>query len=340
VRGSPQVKALRAACLECEPGVSLELSPLLEQLRTTLRAHNVAAYRAEPTEHGWDLALSSWVGPDAAARQLAHQRFVQSSPADEPNFCAYDPFVVQRSQQNRALDNSHLFALERTALASHHRVYAAVAPHQTEQLRMLICQGPRLLLWIGALRDEPFGDAERELLQSLAEPLRERLTAQRQLDSVQLHEPMVDALLEALNQPALIVTGEGSLEFTNRRARELLEREDGALLFASLRKQVIDKQPHPAFTVTPMRGCPGHLLAIYARADEQLTHVVARARTRWQLSSRTTAFLEQLARGMSNKEIASRLSCAEVTVEKQLTQLFRSSGVRSRTELMAKLHAL
>jgi len=68
--------------------------------------------------------------------------------------------------------------------------------------------------------------------------------------------------------------------------------------------------------------------------------VVARARTRWQLSPRTTAFLEQLARGMSNKEIASRLSCAEVTVEKQLTQLFRCSGVRSRTELMAKLHAL
>jgi DNA-binding NarL/FixJ family response regulator len=43
---------------------------------------------------------------------------------------------------------------------------------------------------------------------------------------------------------------------------------------------------------------------------------------------------------MSNKEIAARLSCAEVTVEKQLTQLFRSSGVRSRTELMARLHAL
>lgn len=339
MRGSPQVKALRAACLECEPGVRFELAPLLEELRHTLRAHNVAAYRPEPSEQGWDLALSCWVGPDAATRSLAHQRFVQSSSADEPTFAAYDPFIVQQNQQNLALDNKRLFALEETAEARHKRLYAALATSQTEQIRMLVCEGPRLLLWIGAMRDEPFADEEVDILQSLAEPLRARLTAQRQVDGVQLHEPMVSAVLDALDQPALILTQRGKLEFLNRRARELLERAEGAALFAALRKQVASKQQHPSFSLTLLRGCPGYLLATYVGEDRQLAHVVARARTRWQLSARTTAFLEQLARGLSNKEIAARLSCAEVTVEKQLTLLFRSSGVRSRTELMARLYA-
>lgn len=340
MRGSPQVKALRAAFLESEPGARFELTPLLEELRHTLRAHNVAAYRPEPSEQGWDLALSCWVGPDAAARSLAHQRFVQSSPADEPTFAAYDPFIVQLNQQNRALDNKRLFALEQSAEARHQRLYAALATNHTEQIRMLVCEGPRLLLWIGAMRDAPFLDEEVDLLQALAEPLRARLNTQRQLDGVQLHEPMVSAVLDALDQPALILTQRGKLEFLNRRAKDMLEQGEGAALFASLRKQVANKQQHPSFSLTPLRGCPGYLLATYAREDTQVAHVVARARTRWQLSARTTAFLEQLARGLSNKEIAARLSCAEVTVEKQLTLLFRSSGVRSRTELMAKLHAL
>jgi len=151
---------------------------------------------------------------------------------------------------------------------------------------------------------------------------------------------MVSALIDALDQPALVLTASGALEFANPRARELLERAEGPELFAALRKRVAARQPHPAFTLTPLRGCPGYVLAIFAGEERQLADVVARARTRWQLTPRTTAFLEQLARGLSNKEIASRLSCAEVTVEKQLTQLFRSSGVRSRTELLAKLHAL
>jgi DNA-binding CsgD family transcriptional regulator len=204
---------------------------------------------------------------------------------------------------------------------------------------MLVCEGPRLLLWIGAMRDAPFGDEEVEMLQSLAEPLRARLNTQRQLDGVRLHEPMVSAVLDALDQPALILSQRGKLEFLNRRAKDMLERAEGVALFAALRKQVANKQQHPSFSLTPLRGCPGYLLATYTREDRQVAHVVARARTRWQLSARTTLFLEQLARGLSNKEIAARLSCAEVTVEKQLTLLFRSSGVRSRTELMAKLHA-
>jgi DNA-binding NarL/FixJ family response regulator len=49
--------------------------------------------------------------------------------------------------------------------------------------------------------------------------------------------------------------------------------------------------------------------------------------------------LEHRAAGKSNKEIAAALECAAVTVDKCLTQLFRTSAARSRTELTAKLHA-
>jgi hypothetical protein len=43
--------------------------------------------------------------------------------------------------------------------------------------------------------------------------------------------------------------------------------------------------------------------------------------------------------GVSNKEIAEALGCAEVTVENHLTALFRRSGARSRAGLVGCLLA-
>jgi len=70
--------------------------------------------------------------------------------------------------------------------------------------------------------------------------------------------------------------------------------------------------------------------AVGARLAERMTHP--------DLTAREIDVLELVVRGKSNKEIAVALSCAEVTVEKCLTKLFRASGARSRTELAARLH--
>lgn len=151
---------------------------------------------------------------------------------------------------------------------------------------------------------------------------------------------MIGSLLEALEQPALIFSAGGQVEFANGRARELLAQGDGLQLLASLCRHHVAQQPHPSFTLTPLGDCPGYVLALSHQRERCLASLVARARTAWGLTPRTMSFLERVAQGLSNKDIAAQLACAEVTVEKQLTQLFRRSGTRSRTELLARLHAL
>jgi DNA-binding NarL/FixJ family response regulator len=44
--------------------------------------------------------------------------------------------------------------------------------------------------------------------------------------------------------------------------------------------------------------------------------------------------------GLSNKEIAQRLDCAENTVELHVTQLLRKAGASSRTKVVAQFWAL
>jgi DNA-binding CsgD family transcriptional regulator len=57
------------------------------------------------------------------------------------------------------------------------------------------------------------------------------------------------------------------------------------------------------------------------------------------LTPRQADVLARVARGLSNKEIAAELACAENTVEFHVTQLLRKAGVQSRTQLLAKLAA-
>ena len=53
------------------------------------------------------------------------------------------------------------------------------------------------------------------------------------------------------------------------------------------------------------------------------------------LTERERAVLSAVAEGLSNKEIAKRLSYAEQTVKLELTHVYRKLGVSSRTEAMA-----
>lgn len=58
---------------------------------------------------------------------------------------------------------------------------------------------------------------------------------------------------------------------------------------------------------------------------------------RARLSLRQREVLDRMAQGRSNKEIASDLGCAEVTVEMHLTRIYRRVGVRGRQDLLCLL---
>jgi DNA-binding CsgD family transcriptional regulator len=56
---------------------------------------------------------------------------------------------------------------------------------------------------------------------------------------------------------------------------------------------------------------------------------------RWSATSRELDVLRWLVQGDSNKEIAVRLDCSEVTVERRVTALLRKARCDTRNRLLA-----
>ena len=51
------------------------------------------------------------------------------------------------------------------------------------------------------------------------------------------------------------------------------------------------------------------------------------------LTGRETAFVQAVARGLSNREIAAEFHLSEQTVKNQLTMIYAKLGMRSRVQL-------
>ena len=58
-------------------------------------------------------------------------------------------------------------------------------------------------------------------------------------------------------------------------------------------------------------------------------------RASWGLTRRQTEVAAHIARGLTNKEVASELRCEESTVEKHVTSVFRKTGLQNRVILAA-----
>jgi DNA-binding CsgD family transcriptional regulator len=318
---------------------SLDLAPHLLELRALLGAQNTIFYNPECTHEGWDLELSVWTGEDAEARRSAHRQYVRRSVSDEPRFAAYDPFAVQPEQRNRALTVEGICAVDSQANATHRRLWAAIgAKEHEDQIRTLLCRGPRLLGWLGAVRDRPFDREDERRFASLTEAFRARLltegAARTRLPQIEL----VDGLLAAIREPALLLGKWGHVEAANAAGLRLIDEARSPLL-PSLREALAHGKRHPAFALTRLesRGFPEYVLALYIEQDFAQAAQVAAACRKWLLSGRRAAVLEKVVAGRSNKEVAQELGCAEVTVERYLTSLFRATGTRSRTELLARV---
>jgi DNA-binding CsgD family transcriptional regulator len=80
---------------------------------------------------------------------------------------------------------------------------------------------------------------------------------------------------------------------------------------------------------------PGYRLILPYDSDKRVERRTARMREEWGLTPARAHVLAYVARGLSNKEIASLLDITEATVEAHLTAILRASGTPSRAALVA-----
>lgn len=156
--------------------------------------------------------------------------------------------------------------------------------------------------------------------------------------------PMARVALEAslaeVRAPAFIVSATGTILHTNADGAKMVAGSADQLRSELTRalKSLGDETLAGQALVAPLRceDMPSYFLVIF-RAPASPKENVDWGASLWELTPRQTEVLALLSEGFSNKTIASRLGCAERTVESHLTSIFEKSGFKGRTELLAAM---
>jgi DNA-binding CsgD family transcriptional regulator len=330
------VNDLARALSAWSPGAPDAATWLLPEVRELLGASFVGAYRPMATERGWGLDFMHGAGPTAEQQVRGFRRYVATLPASN-EFFVYNPNRVHVVQRNRVLLHDGLPDQVHTKLGR--PLYQAVGLPGHHQVRVLVCRGARLLSWLGAVRPEPFDERDAAVLRRLTKPLQRRLHLEGQLRNTAASAAALEIALEALRRPAFVVGPNGAVDFVNRAGIDLLQLDPQGVL-ASIRASERTGVAG-GFSVTRLAaaGWPAYVLAIADQPASAAT-LSSLAQQRWALTARQTVILEHLLEGATNKDIANRAACAEVTVENHVTELYRRSGARSRTDLVRRVFLL
>jgi DNA-binding CsgD family transcriptional regulator/PAS domain-containing protein len=312
-----------------DPDAPPVLERVMPMVRRLLRADQGMAYRPVLARDGWQLGVFHVDGIGPRLRDDL-ERTLATAPRRYAWFDPAHPEPWQRNVVVRVADIVPREEFERSPF-----VKSALAPsslHRSDQLRALVCDGPVLLAWLGALRDEPFGPRERKLLAEIVAPIRDRLRLEERLRRAEVLEAGLAAALEHVPAAAFLVRQGGTIELANETARRLLADDPS-------RAREWLGEGHPGATThrVAVAGMPEYTLVVAREPDHGLASRLARATTAWALTPRQADVLRWVAVGDPNKLVAEKLGCAEVTIELHVSALLRKARVDGRAALVAKL---
>jgi len=253
-----RARDLVAALGAWSPDAAPATTWLLPALRELLDASFVGAYRPAPTEEGWGIDFMEGAGADAEASIRLFRQWATRLPASE-RFIGYNPFRVAAAERNRVFARQEDLGVPPELIAS---LYTTLAIPEHKQIRVLICDGPRLLCWLGATRAAAYTPRDAMLLQRLARPVRDRLRLERTLRPPWASPTAIEVVLEAVARPAFILGPRAAIVLANRAGRAALERDRRGVVGA-----IGQSMEHPAgapyrMTRLAVPGYPSYVLAI------------------------------------------------------------------------------
>jgi DNA-binding CsgD family transcriptional regulator/PAS domain-containing protein len=312
------------------PASARPLREVVARLPDLIEADQAAALLVKTTASGRRLEFFHGAKMPPGFR-LAYDRWLATAPR---NFAAYDPDNVHPRQRNRALRKKELLVLNGNREPAVSRTFLArFGLDESDLLRVLICDGPVLLSWMGGFRAAGFSRDHVRLLEQIVPAVRDRLTLERKL--VEAHDRAVDiaGALEQVPSAAFVLAGNGLVLHANAAGRALLDRDRAAiepLLAAGARGSA------PGVQVARLDDRSALLLAIVPHFADP-SPLVALARARWHLTPRQAQVLHLVAQGKTNRAVATILECAESTVELHVTALLDKSQCEGRAHLVARL---
>ena len=299
---------------------------IASELHDLLGGSLSVAYRPARAANDWIIGA---VGPRSEVISTSLARTVTASA----DWFRYDPLRPAVQQRN--------------TVSATERIDAPVAAgpffdrlgQNIGQTRLLLCDGPVLLAWIGILRDpERRHDIDRDVFRRVGLAARRRLRLALGVPA-SFKFSSFEVSLDAYPGEAYVVRRDGRVEFANALAAERLASSGHAIL-KELREAV---GCYPAasqgFELHPLRASSmaPHFLATRRSGAADLEARLRHAGARWALTPRQLSVLRHLALGDANKDIATGLGMSVRTVEQHVATMLARAKVESRLRLVAKV---
>lgn len=350
---APQAKAveeIRARLRSVDDAGHDVIDWVVGQMRSLLRVEMAGAYALEDSITGPRLAFGAWSGlPIEASRVNWH---LSAGLERIGQFGAYDALRPSRRQRNRLLAlpstreieemteiNVRALRVEErqqviSRIRQHHETFVNIGVHELKHQRVRICDGSRLLAWFGVLASDHCPLQRRRLVELLASLVRPRLRLERERKNSGVTYAALDAALEVIGAPALILSADGTVVHVNAVAQQLLDsgRHRIADLLARVKRggagdvDIYDLGAH---------GHPGGRLVVLRSRGMLAATRHRTAAVTWKLTPREAEVLQLLIVGDTNRDIATTLGCAEATVEIHVSRLLKKAGVPTRTALVS-----
>jgi DNA-binding CsgD family transcriptional regulator len=253
-------------------------------------------------------------------------------------WAAYNPTRPEPRQRNKTVGVDEIVRFagvqKREEIPICRDLFARGGLDSCDELRVLVCDGPSLLAWVGAFREAPFTELERRTLQRIVPALQRRLCVERTLTTASCTRMLLDAALTAIPAPAFVTDALGHVLEANATGQLWLQREGspGRQRLGEATRLGAD----PEFEITPVAatGVPGRSLLVQRAGSEGTARYrAARAAARWSLSRRQSEVLALVVDGVPTRTMAAVLQVSERCVEAHLTAIFEKAQVESRAEL-------
>jgi len=348
------VPRLARADLDSIASISRELGTWVENephalgrcisgMRDVLGAHKTLAYGIEAVADGFGLVFCDWADARGSqllpsAPELAFRSYLAAPPAASHGGlgAAFNPHRPEAWQRNRVVDWEELEQRFVRPPPMVKVVFPRFGVRLESQVRVLVCEGPSLLGWVGGFWDGLATLRQKRIFQRLVPALQRRLMLERSLRTAPSLRVALDAALEAIGAPAFIITEGGSVAHVNSAGRRLL-----AIKHASTKAELREAGQYgksAQFTLTRIAqaGAATQYLAVSTSSPNTELRVRAAAR-RWELSARQAEVLAWLVQGSSNARIGAELGISDRTVESHVASILDKAQVGSRAALVSAI---
>ncbi len=250
-------------------------------------------------------------------------------------FAAYDPRRPEPWNRNAVLDFPDLARRGMPSTPVTRVAFPKLGVDVAGQLRVLVCDGPSLLAWVGGFRDEPYTAKDRRVFAALVPALRRRLLLERTLATAATVRAALDVALDQLAGAAFLVAPNGRPLATNALGQAAFDTDPSGTR-SRLERAAREKTRESGYQVTPVvsKGAPAAYLLIERNngTGEARTQAAARA---WSLTRRQREVLARAIDGASNARIAAELRISDRTVEAHLAAIMARAQVGSRAALVS-----